>query len=425
MRIQIVLVIFSAILAASCSKPTIKGSTKILVPWPTDHGTYELQAVQVNTLKDSTTISGDAAKIFMEPKLSDDGLHGDMPLARFIETNEGVLIPTDFITSQLAGLYAHTEKLWELDRATGVDKLIAYPRKFGIKAKVYNDIGAKLVKNNATYVAQGDSTLIMPYEGNPEAPDRQLPIPLNAGVLAHEHFHAIFDTIMGSIIRMPDEYEDLADKYLTCESFDNYSEEPESDMVSIGKGEKIPKTLLHNLLVMRGINEGLADIWGWVYTGDDNFIIHSLPELVKTRTLQTKANSEGFISTEEFLARSSQLEKKHRASISYQLGTQIARIVRRLGPKLLPSDDIKSQGAVLSYQDRIEVAKIILAVLPKLKKIFEANLNAKTPIETKVLNDVLFSRENLKKYETEDCFEIQKVLSVDEYQQFVGKNCKI
>ncbi len=420
MRLIFLFLISLSILSISCTKPPIEGPSKILIPWPTENGTYSLQVVEVKTLKDSVSVSGDAAQLFMEPTLGDDGLHGNSPSAHFTKTNEGVLIPTDFLTSQFAGIYAHAEKLWDLDQEVGVDTLLKYPQKYGVKSRVYKEGSYEYIKNNAMYVARGDSTLIMPYEGDASTPYNQLPLPLNGGVLAHEHFHALFNAIMGQVIQTPKEVLDKGGGFLECAAFDslddNKKKTSDKPLIKIGK---LSKVLLHNTLVMRGINEGLADVWGWIYSGDDKFILHSLPDVGTTRALDVKGDDD-FMSTQEFSEKANLFSDQGKTRLSYTLGTQVARMARQQGRKLLNSGD--SSGN-LNREERLEFAKLILSAMPELKKLFADKIKTQTLIETTSLNDVLFTLKAKNKLDKTDCVEIQKAMSHDEGLVFKETNC--
>ncbi len=42
----------------------------------------------------------------------------------------------------------------------------------------------------------------------------------------------------------------------------------------------------YHMALKRGLNEGLADFWGWMYTGDPDFIAQSIPAVKESRSLK-------------------------------------------------------------------------------------------------------------------------------------------
>lgn len=380
-----VLMAILATLFVGCSKTVEKSGYKVLIPWPTKSGeSYALQVVDLPTLKDPNSVSGSSAKVYLDPKFTEEGLKGTVPTAKYVETNEGVLIPSDFMSAQFFGVYAHTEKLWDLDESLGIGRLVTHPRKLGLKARVIDNRKGQ-IKNNASFFAKVDGTLIMPFEANSEFPEKQLPLALNGGIIAHEHFHALFSAIMGELIRVEDE----VSLFDSCSLHDHEEQNEKEDIREDNRPKKRPKKKIneveqHNLLVMRAINEGLADIWGWIYTGDDDFISHSLPELGRNRKLDEKLAAP-YPSTQDFFERSKAYPEHLKIILSYELGTSIARQIRFAAEQMAGKRNLRIQDS----ENRLKIAKYIVELLPVLKNNFEHSVKSGSLIETSILNEDL------------------------------------
>lgn len=386
MKLRVFFLLIACFLVVNCgggSDQNGEGS-KFLVVWPSDQGDYHLQVIESGTIQDASSVSGEAAKIYVEPKVSDEGLSGTLPNARFIQTEDGVLVPSDFFTAQLIGLYLHIEKLWEMDRLIGVADLLVHPRKYGMKARIHDDDQNQLRKNNAMYDDRSDSTLIMPFEGEGANPNNQLPIALNAGIIAHEHFHALFDTAIGNVLhaslqKFP------SSKNLGCHAFAENAANTEQAQNILPTGAQLNSIEKHNYLVMRAINEALADVWGWLYSGDNSFMTRSLPNHAEARALSAK-EPVGISSTQDFANDVDRQVDKLNTGLSYRLGTQIARLVFEKSHQTIGIE----ANANMTRDQRLQIARSIVAVFPQLRKSFEDSEITKTRISTTVLVDLMF-----------------------------------
>lgn len=366
---------------SACSPKRISGQGKILLPWPNPTGGYELQAVELHTLQEPSSLTGDAATILVDPRLSTSGLRGDRPSARFVETNEGVMVPADFMSAQMAGLYAHAEKLWELDRLIGVENSLARPRKVGIKRRTNSDIvGKNIRKNNALYSADHDAIIVMPYDGSEYSETKRLPLSLNAGIIAHEHFHALFHSFLGTSLEKAQK-----GSFLDC-NFAHQDQHPKGGVLWNNKNKNID---LNNEMIIAGFNEGFADLWAWIYTGDDDFIAHSLPQLKSSRSLQVAGLSIGSVdSTSDYInAVQSYRDLDARAALPYRLGTQLARQIRIRAYNQFQAPLAGS----LSVQQRIQIGQVIISMLPEISDVVLSTLDQKGVLDTQ-LPLVLFDK---------------------------------
>ena len=99
-----------------------------------------------------------------------------------------------------------------------------------------------------------------------------LPISVNGGIIAHEYFHSIFYKIV---------YETMKKTNLPVAQ----KIRDETLHQDVAVTDNVTTQDLFNETYLRGLNEGLADFWAWVYTTDSDFLKWSLPSYSKSRVL--------------------------------------------------------------------------------------------------------------------------------------------
>lgn len=275
-------------LAACAERPTgsrVSGSVTVRIPWKGDQGGVTLQAVDLTGLENLQEMKGAYAQFIYAPKILDDGLEGANPHAQFTKTASGLYVPTDEISQQMAVIYAHMEHLAKLDEAAGVKDVLTWPRKIGISARIRGRDG-RLWMDNSFYDGASDAILMVPNKNG------NWPLATNPGVIAHEHFHALFyhlvqgplleENVLSRTLRSS-----AHDERKILESFDTGSSE--------GKNRETPRRgslafdeRTYNTAVIKMINEGLADVWGWIYSGQPDFIEKSLPRYKTFRSLRAE-----------------------------------------------------------------------------------------------------------------------------------------
>ncbi len=411
----VVLGLSSTLFLGGCSRfPESSGQRFYQLPWPTESGDYRLQRIELKTFSNPGHLEGSLATILVQPFLSRGGLEGGKPVGRFIETKDSTVIPADFISLQGTVVYAHMEFLHAMDVSLGITGgSPLWPAKIGIESSVVDTDG--LIQNNAIYDGNFNALLIVPFNdgGN-------LPITANAGVLAHEHFHAIFQNSVLSKItlskrkpgkdkknrdgvvdgtgaeisgemsvensdKISDEISDglidepndelSAHSVRACamvRSGDGFStqidaeddilesaqvrEAKRSKAIPAGDGktgrEVTPEE--YNAFLLRGFNEGLADFWAWAYTGDTNFIRHSLPKHTQLRTLDSEPEVIWSANMIKDIVVSG--EGKELAGVAYKFGTQYGRFLRHLAKAQVAGAETR--------QSRLAMARVLSDVLP-------------------------------------------------------------
>lgn len=341
-------------------------STRVVSPWLTPQGEYSLQTIELRGLQDLKTLSGQFARFVFGPKVVDGKLQGHAPRGRFIKNSKNEYVPADDLTQQMVVLYAHMQKFAELDEELGAGGVNTWPRDIGIAVRMKGG-----VKNNAFYDGRTDSMLFVPYTWD------QLPISINGGILAHEHFHSLFYklVIRGSLEEVIDrssvhEREDIV---LNDDELENAEKAPTKSFFGqrvLTNPEIVHKYHLETLT--SGLNEGLADFWGWVYSGDPDFIAMSIPIEKGERSLNLRAgdiypqlpSKKKMTNRIESFMRYGEPDymKSYLKGPAYALGTQFSRFLKGF-------TEVRIKERIVSpAQARKDVAKQIVSLLPQLKE---------------------------------------------------------
>lgn len=283
---------------------------------------YRLTQVQIETLTNVSRIQGPAAQFFFMPTISPDGqLRGVSPEPRLFLNQKGHVVAGDLKSLELLTLYYHFEQIMKMDTQIGILSLNSWPRKVGLQARVV-DKHQKLSSNNARYSGQLDAYLFDSFV----RPDLQLTV--NGGVIAHEHFHSIFFKMvllpLSSIIAPPSPHENNSPQPLAINEKDNP----------------------YLSTILRAWNEGLADVWGWIYSKDTNFVQRSIG-FEKTRDLTIQPNVLPTKRDIQLLINSS-LDSQTRLTMSYQLGSAIARTIFHSTKEIEPIKILQAIVRVLS-----------------------------------------------------------------------------
>lgn len=341
------------------------GNIRVLAPQSDFKAGYSLQTVELQGIEDLQTVSGKYVRFVTSPRVSKDTLRGRPAVARFIKNKEGEFIPANELTQQLVTIYAHTQRLAQLDEELGAGGVNTWPRDVGIGVRVKGGMS-----NNAFYDGTTDSMLVVPYT------NEGLPIAINGGILAHEHFHSLFYKIVMKDLdqsvaqSLHDRGEFLEQSGIVQEEL-NSRERKSLPAIS---GAELPENNMakaYRLAMVRGLNEGLADFWGWMYTGDPDFIAQSLPREKMTRSLESdplfpqlklptateiRRNLEVFYSAGE-RARF----REYVTGYSYSLGTRFSRVLKAFTEVVAQERELDNLVA------RKQVAKVIVKLLPTLR----------------------------------------------------------
>ena len=365
--------IISLLIFAACSKTVTSTGQLFRIPWPDSKHEYSMQDVVVESFNEPQFLRGDFAEIFIQPELRFDLgtlAQPGTPSGRFVTTQTGVMLALDAASIQAATLYAHLERLRKFDVLVGAAPFLPTRQLVGINVGII-DSEKHLIENNAQYNPIVDALLFVPYT------ESELPIIFNAGVIAHEHFHSIFQKIVLSEFNVKKSY--LNAKIEEPTTLPILNDEP-SEKVSTKLNSSISIDQ-YNRFVLRGINEGLADYWGWLYSGDENFVGRSLPIAVELRRL--KRSNLQFYTQDYFKNRlSKDVDDRVRMARAYSLGTQYAVYFYNLSVNLF-------DGAIDEVARR-KMAHILVMALPELK------MNLSLKLESEYLAPEIFVHSFLK-----------------------------
>lgn len=379
---------------------------KVQIPVYTE-GTYKMEVVELMSLHSLPSLRGGAAKFLIDPSTSKGQLQGRAPNLQYMRDANDVIVATDDLSLQLLTVYAHFEKLKNLEDSVGAKNVLSYPRTVAVNAKFRSSAG--MLENNALYTGQYDALLVVPYT------DSALPIMANAGVIGHEHFHALFQKMV---------VEPLGEKYPDAEKPTLHPVEDLDVTGNLGlstmiRGSRMrentdPRLVYHTVL-MRGVNEGFADLWGWIYSGDNNFVGRSLPSEKINRTLETIPDQ---LFTKEFLQeRIAAGETEDNLLFrSYQHGTQLARALRNFTIEYGMGKNISNEEA------RKKMAQVLTETLPVLKTKLE-NLKSDEYLTLGQVTE-LFT-EQVKDMGSKECFKVAKLMpAADEQLTKMGEKCR-
>lgn len=265
------ILLLSTLMCAACANnsPTQCGD-KFLLPWLMPDKSVQFQKVHLTTLKSPYRLKGSAAEVYYESMIDDRGYQG--PVAEpHLTRSDGTCVPTDAGSVMALTAYAHFERIYLFDREIGVANQLTWPRKVGVQIHLRTPEG--MDHNNAHYFGRSDSVGVIPYTR------KGMHFAMNRGILAHEHFHAHFQSqVLNALNRSDDVINSLYERIFhplvgikpTIEDLDN---------ADVNTNEGL------NRFVLRSWNEGLADFYAGVLTEDPDFFADSSPELSDNRTL--------------------------------------------------------------------------------------------------------------------------------------------
>lgn len=228
-------------------------------------GVYKLANVPLETLEDVRTLRGRIGEIRGNASLNlnldsneiisssePDGIyeHRGSPVQIDYLVKKGVIIPQNFQSMEMLGLYSNLERTiryWE-------DNLQLSFNEIGLPGFFYNPKRTSRKSGITEEVAQVMNAAYIPGVRDlwffKTSPRERIPVKMNFGVVAHEFGHFIFDYFFAAFD--PSVYD-------------------------------IPSP--NNERMLSGLNEGLADYFAYMVTGSAREFGNSLPKLAAERNL--------------------------------------------------------------------------------------------------------------------------------------------
>lgn len=287
---------------------------KVLLLWPTADGQNSFQAVDLPTLPSPYEVRGPAANVYYQASLTENGYEGSVAHPHLTRSGD-VCVPMDTNSSEALNLYAQFERLKDFDMKLGIADQLSWPRKVGVEINVRGADG--LTHNNAHYFGREDAMAIIPYSLN------GLPLGLNHGVVAHEHFHAHFqERVLNPLNAVLTHMTSVEGFFYSNMNIHAMADEMQN--VDMGTNSGL------NNFVLRGWNEGLADFYGATYVDNPDFLRESLALFSEGRRLDGPA---AFMATgaqfrEAFIR--NHVGPAMAVNYSYTEGTKLARLLYRL-----------------------------------------------------------------------------------------------
>jgi hypothetical protein len=207
----------------------------------------------VNTAADPATEEGlvDAIRV-----------RGGRPVDPRYRIEDGVVLPEDFGSLFLFSYYRHMERCRDFFHDSGLpEELPGHIRTFQQPTLGTLLVGGiPLITDNAGYSPTFEAFALFPRQHLLD----QLPLAMNLGVVGHEYSHAVFHALVAPGARVP-----------------------------FGLLEGWPPRA-ENLV--RSVDEGFADVFGALVTGDPDFMAPSVPGFVSdARDLSVVREFDGFM----------------------------------------------------------------------------------------------------------------------------------
>ena len=250
---------------------------KVKIPVSTKAG-FQLKVVPLYSIDDVGSMNGRFTQFLFAPNDQNGELSGFKAKTHLSLNSRNEFIAQDTTTLQMMTLAYHLENLAYFDESIGVLDLNKWPRKIGINTKfnVKNDPQNTLKENNALYSSKFDAMMFVPYTLT------GMPVISNGAVIAHEHFHSLFrrlvmEKISSDKVKAMD-YSLHLDPIVEYFNFAPIKLDPiqrEFKIETTSEETNLSEKDQYVRLLLRTYNEGLADFWGWLYSGDAQFFAKS------------------------------------------------------------------------------------------------------------------------------------------------------
>lgn len=292
-----------------------KVHNEVWLPWVQSDGQYRIQKVPVSTVSEWSPLRGSAAQLRSHVhRVSETTISSQEVTLEYTHDKSGAIIPTTRFSTEMAAIYVNLEQMQKWDKELEIPEADTARRVY-VKFEEVGSDGKKMV-NNAFYDASVDSFFVVPYVSS------GLPLSVNGGVLAHEHFHSIFARLLLVPLLKASEDKETKEgkagkgkqifdlKGSTPHSHDvpalvigafgapgflnslNNSRLKLEDSDSPSTFDPTSRNQFVNKIVLRGLNEGLADFWGWIYSNDPCFMQPSFERAISAeRCLNAEASS--------------------------------------------------------------------------------------------------------------------------------------
>ncbi len=299
---------------ASCGH---KEPTHVLIPEINESGETVLSEVQLETLSNPRVVEGPAAIVYENPLFT--GFSFDGKVAEPLLTqNDHLWVPLDVKSSSALAIYYGYEQIKKFEDRVIPEFSVKWPRKVAFDLRFTENL-----INNAYYFTQSDLTALLPYHSS------GLPVAFNSGILAHEHFHAHFQRLIGQSVNTKLPWLNVhSDTHLHTNQATGdcgMGSLPEENL----KPEDPMFRQMVNFYILRGWNEGLADFYALLVTGHTNSFDLTFDQ---KRSRKVDESPGAFATRDMFeVSMMRDLDEKTQdgvcwtVELAYIMGTQVAR----------------------------------------------------------------------------------------------------
>lgn len=360
---------------------------------------YNFEVVTLQAITNLKEVAGDFVRFIYAPGIQGSELVGEAPQARFVRNKNGVYVAVDDISQQMATIYYTIQNLTLLSERVGAQGINQGPFRVGIETNVSDQEVTS--RNSAFYDGKTDAMLFVPFT------KENLPITVNPGIIAHEYFHSLFYKIV---------FKNTA-----------FARFIEANDVKLTKEKNIHA--LYNETFLRGLNEGLADFWGWLYTNDSDFMRWSLTGYSNQRKLELAKSAIGDYETEtEILDRVGSVSNyttnttQALSGYIYEIGTPQARFLKELAMQIMQQQlgSQENQNKELALQTaKTQIAQQLIAYLRDLATQ-AAQLKSEQFLPADSLFQYFASEKSSVKFSVDSCDFVLNYL----HSEFDQKKCE-
>ena len=259
--LNIFLVTLVSLYSLSCEHESDSNSESfesLVIEYNFSTNKYELNKKPIYSLDEPRNLNSDVAKFFykIDSNLKLD--HETTVTLNLIKTSDDLFVPKDLSSLKSLSSYKIYEDYYNSHNKLGILSYSVWPKKVVVDA-VDEEIGS----NNAFHVPPNTSTFYLPFD------PYNVPASLNPGVIAHEENHGLFYT---QVVK----YSIPEARYIEI-----------SALLSINYREYYAKRLRalygpnlnvveYNHMLLRALDEGLADYSGFVFSNVPNFLTVTL-----------------------------------------------------------------------------------------------------------------------------------------------------
>jgi hypothetical protein len=360
-----------------------------------EDGTYKRITYKFRLLENPRTLSGPLINVRLNPKFYMDGTTSEItPEAQYFKDAEGRIVPADTLTEELFSIYKNMEELYLFDKETQAEQLLKYPRT----VSVHQRSKSRIEIDNAFYAPIFDQIVVLSYNG------RKAPLGMNKGVMAHEHFHAIFNSIVRPIKRTVNDISFLS-------ANPPFFDAPFSESRQVVQPIIVEEKPSFNFLILKSLDEGLSDFWAHLITGLSNPYLASYTSSVmgwrditgSIIPIDPKDVLSKNLNYEDFKS-----EQKNRHGMVnshiYSYGIRYSNLIKAMSEVLL-------EGKPLAPEEkRIVVGKWILSSLQKLAEVVDRNGKNKVLDQSEILESFIPLQDTNRNQLSKICSDVNEFL---------------